>query len=307
MMYTKINGFDVYTITSADNNTKASFVPEKGGVGSSITMPDRNQERELLFRHLHFWERNNPNLPGGWPFLFPVCARLERHNVVGDYLYDGKIYNLPIHGFAPYLPWEVSAHTTDTLTMKLCATPKTLAMYPFNFCVELTYKAANKIFTCAQRYTNTGEKPLPYYAGFHPYFLTPSAINGKEKVRVDFKATRHFKCNEKLTDLVGDQELLALPASIADPKINEQLSLLGENKITTLSYPDGLKINMKAAGVEDPNLFNYLQLYTQLEEPFICLEPWMAFPNALNTIQGVRWLKPNQSEHGILKLWIERA
>lgn len=297
----------VYTIASTDGSTTASFVPEKGGVGSSIIMSDRHQERELLFRHPHFWERNNSHIPGGWPFLFPVCARLERANIAGNYLYDGQIYNLPIHGFAPYLPWEVTAHTGDTLTMKLCATPKTLAIYPFNFCVELTYKAANKILTCAQRYTNTDEKPLPYYAGFHPYFLTPPATNGKEKVFVDFKATRRFKCNEKLTDLIGEQELLALPASIADPKINEQLSLLGKNKIITLSYPDGLKINMEADGVEDPNLFNYLQLYTQPTEPFICLEPWMSFPNALNTVQGVRWLKPNQSEHGILKLWIENA
>ena len=304
MQLTKIDDFTVYTIISADGGTQASFVPEKGGVGSSIIMPFGNNKRELLFQHTHFWERNNPHIPGGWPFLFPVCARLERNNVAGDYLYDGKLYNLPIHGFAPYLPWEASSHTNDTLTMKLCATPQTLAMYPFDFCVELIYKVANKMLTCEQRYTNNGEKPLPYYAGFHPYFLTPPAANGKEKVRIDFKATRHFKCNEKLTDLIGDQELLKLPASVADSKINEQLSLLGKDKTVTLAYPDGLKINLEAAGIEDPNLFSYLQLYTQPQEPFICIEPWMGFPNALNTIQGVRWLKPNQSEHGILKLWL---
>lgn len=301
----KTNNFDVYTIISKAGNTQASFVPEKGGVGSSIIMPYKNEERELLFQHPHFWERNHPHLPGGWPFLFPVCARLERANNAGNYLYDGHIYNLPIHGFAPYLPWKVSNHTQDSLTLKLCSNQKTLEIYPFNFCVELTYQVTNKTLTCSQCYSNTGNKPLPYYAGFHPYFLTPPAQNGKEKVLVNFTAVRHFKCNEKLTDLVGEQALLNLPASIADPKINEQLSMLGANKLVTLSFPDGLKINMEAAGVEDQNLFNYLQLYTQPELPFICIEPWMSFPNALNTAQGTRWLQPKQSEHGILKLWIE--
>jgi len=306
MIHTKTNNFDVYTIISNDGSTQASFVPEKGGVGSSIIMPFNHEKRELLFQHTHFWERDNPHLPGGWPFLFPICARIERNNIAGNYLYDGHLYNLPIHGFAPYLPWEVTSHAADNLTLKLCSNSKTLAVYPFHFCVELKYQVTNSILTCSQTYRNTGNKPLPYYAGFHPYFLTPPFNHGKEKVKVNFNASRHFKYNEKLTDLVGEQELLKLPATITDSALNEQLNMLSKNKIVTLTYPDGLKINIEAQGVEDSDLFNYLQMYTQPQEPFICLEPWMSFPNALNTVAGVRWLKPQTKEHGLLKLWIEK-
>jgi len=302
-MNKKHNSFDVYTIIAEDNVTSASFVAEKGGVGSSLIMPDQGNARELLFQHTHFWERGNKHIPGGWPFLFPVCARLERNNIAGDYLYDGKVYNLPIHGFAPYLSWQVAKHTKNSITLVLRATPQTLAMYPFNFCVELTYKVVPKLFICEQRYTNIGEKPMPYYAGFHPYFLTPRIGEGKEKVAINFKAKRHFKCNEKLTDIIGEQPLLAMPAFAADANINEQLSELAEDSSIQLSYPDGFVVNISIEETpQTPRLFNYLQIYTQPQEPFICLEPWMAFPNALNTVQGVRWLAPQQSDFAVLKV-----
>ena len=61
---------------------------------------------------------------------------------------------------------------------------------------------------------------------------------------------------------------------------------------------------MAAEGVEDPNLFPYVQLYTMTEKPFFCVEPWMAAPNSLNTAKGCRWLEPGAVEHGVLRLWV---
>ena len=296
--------FDVYTIVSPDGQTRASFVPEKGGVGSSLIMPWQAKERELLFQHKHFWQRDNASLPGGWPFIFPICARIERDRIFGNYLYDGELYNLPIHGFASAMPWQISSEScgADKLTLTLSDTPATFKIYPFNFRIELEYSVANNKFTCRQKYTNTGTKPLPYYAGFHPYFLTPPAQLGKEKVILDYQPQRRFRYNERLTDLVGTQELFALPTAITNPIINEQLVELSEDKTISLTFPDGFKITLRADGLEDTNLFRYVQLYTQEQEPFFCIEPWMSFPNALNTIDGPRWLQSGQSEHGLLQL-----
>lgn len=303
-MREKYRGFDVYTIVSTDKQTKASFVPEKGGVGSSIIMPFQNQARELLFQHEHFWERNNPHIPGGWPFLFPICARIERMGKEGDYLYDGKIYHLPIHGFGPRLPWQVEKFATDSITLMLKSTEETLKNYPFRFQVKLNYQVKNKEFICTQKYINLDDKALPYYAGFHPYFLTPPVNQGKEKVILNFKPKRGFIYNEHLTDLIGEKENFNLPSSITNPELNEQISELGEDKEVTLSYPDGLKISLSTENENNPDLFRYLQLYHQVNEPFFCVEPWMGFPNALNTVLGVRWIAPRQSEIGVLRLRI---
>lgn len=369
-IHTIQNTFDVYTIVSTDGHTRASFVPEKGGVGSSLIMPWTKKhhhdsahtkddhageraasnivERELLFQHPHFWERGNPSLPGGWPFIFPICARIARNGVFGSYYYDGTTYNLPIHGFASAMPWRVKAgngnvssqsqsppqqqqqqhHHDDRITLVLEETYDTLRCYPFRFRIELEYRVENNKFICYQTYTNTGDKPLPYYGGFHPYFLTPPPevaheecehgakqqkismaqrllmLGKKDEVILNYKPTRRFRYNEDLTDLVGTQELFKLPTSITNPIINEQLvELGGEDKTITLAYPDGYILSLRADGVEDANMFRYVQLYTQPTEPFICIEPWMGFPNALNSVYGVRWLQPGQSEHGVLQLW----
>lgn len=279
-----------------------SFVPEKGGAAYSLIMPNQNDEKELLYLHDFFWEKELPDLPGGWPFCFPICARLERNGIAGDYLYDGQIYNMPIHGFSWWLPWTVVLHQDHEIILSLRDNATTQRMYPFAFEVKLHYKLDNHTLQCLQTYTNHSRVPMPYYAGFHPYFLTPPAEKGKEKVMLDYKPIQRLIYNNRLTDLIGKTTLFNLPASISNPDINEQLTRVGQDKLVRLIYADGFEIQMQANGVKDPDLFPYVQLYTISEKPFFCIEPWMACPNALNTVQGVRWLKPLQSESGILTL-----
>jgi galactose mutarotase-like enzyme len=298
-----VNGFEVYTIVADDNQTRASFVPARGGVGSSIIMSYKGIERELLFLHDNFWQPVIKDLPGGWPFLFPICARLERAGVKGNYLYDGKIYHLDIHGFSWQLPWLViNNDRNDTLTMELTSNHETLKHYPFKFRILLKYQVSASKLICKQIYTNLDNKRMPYYAGFHPYFLTPAAKQGKEKVQLDFMPIRTLQYNEQLTDIIGEKATLKMPAAITDPNINEQLSEVPHDNISTLTYPDGFKLHMQLHSEKHLRLFPYVQLYTIPEKPFFCIEPWMSFPNALNSVFGARWLMPGHSDEATLEL-----
>jgi len=300
-----MNGFETFTIVSKDASTQATFVPARGGVASSIIMPSGKQSRELLFTHDFFWDEVISDLPGGWPFCFPVCARLARQGQLGAYLYDGKLYELPIHGFAWSSSWLVEEGSSDALTLVLRDNEHTRAMYPFSFEVKLRYEVAHGQLTCQQTYHNLGDQPMPYYAGFHPYFLTPPPGAGKQKVILNYHPTRHLIYNDDLTDIAGEAPLFDLPTSVTHPEINEQLTVLGQQKEITLQYPDGDVLHMAATGVDDVDLFPYIQLHTIPEKPFICVEPWMAYPNAMNSVQGVRWLAAGQSERGLLTLWLQ--
>ena len=205
-------GNEVYTIVSQSGNTRAAFVPAKGAVGSSIMMPFADGMREILFLHDGFWEKENVfDLLGGFPFLFPVCGRLERMGHPGNYLYQGFTYNLPIHGFSAYSKWDVvDSSDPASLVMELQENKDTLAIYPFKFKIQLKYTVASGLLTCEQTYVNTDDKPLLYYAGFHPYFLTPLPEEGKEQVMLNFKPTRLFRYNDRLTDLNGEKKLFDL-------------------------------------------------------------------------------------------------
>ena len=185
------HGFETLTIVSEDASTQATFVPARGGAASSIIMPVKDQPRELLFLHDFFWDAQIPDLPGGWPFCFPVCARLMRQGKPGAYLYDGKWYELPIHGFSWSSPWQVEAANNDSITLVLRDNEQTQAMYPFSFEVVLRYEVSRGQLNCHQTYRNLSDRPMPYYAGFHPYFLTPQGA-GKDNVLLNYQPTRHL-------------------------------------------------------------------------------------------------------------------
>jgi galactose mutarotase-like enzyme len=291
-----VDGIETYTIVSTNGSTRASFVPDFGGAATSIIMPGLEGPRELLF--------NSPEVLG-WPFCFPVCGRLEYQEQLNRYVYNQHIYELPIHGFAAHLPWRVKSADQHHLRLTLRDNEQTRAVYPFHFNVELWYEISHRNLFCRQIYTNHGDRPMPYYAGFHPYFLTPPPRSGKEKVILNFRPERRMLYNERLTHIIGEQDLFNLPISVADPQIHEQLLQLGEERECHLQFPNGDLLNLAAEGVEDKNLFPYIQIYSPADQPFICIEPWMGYPNALNKGEGVRWLAPGQSEHGVLRLWLE--
>ncbi len=300
----RISGLDVYTLTTKDDETRATFLPEKGGICTSIVMPGKQGPRELLFHYPHLLDIQSKELPGALFFCFPICGRLERQGIINTYYYNGKIFELPIHGFARSKPWTVADTGENFIKLLLRDDEETRQNYPFHFTIELHYEIAHRRIFCRQTYTNHGDKPMPYYGGFHPYFLTPEDARKKEVI-LNYSPTRRFRYNPQLSDLVGEQPLFNLPSSVANPEIHEQLTEIGEDKLIHLEYPGGDLIQMAAEGIEDKDLFPYVQLFSPQNMPFVCVEPWMGFPNAMNTMHGVRWLNPLQSEHGIFRLWLE--
>jgi len=294
-----------YSIVSEDGKTQATIVPERGAFVSSLILPFPSGSRETLFLHDYAWQTELDDLPGGIPFLFPVCARLSRNEEEGAYLYDGKLYRLKIHGFSWFETWSVTQVTQHSIEVTLRDNANTFSYYPFHFCITLKFTVFNERLECHQTYQNNEkQKSMPYYAGFHPYFLTPDIGQGKEKVILQCHPVRQLQYNATLTDIVGEKPILKTPVVITDHSINEQLLVLGDDKLITLTFPSGDVLKINAHGIQDPNMFSYLQLYTIPNKPFFCTEPWMSFPNAMNTVSGVRFLKPGQQEEAVFQVFV---
>jgi galactose mutarotase-like enzyme len=291
-----------YTITAPNQISQMTFIPERGSIGSSLLMDTPNGPQELLYQHDFFNKKDWHDLPGGWPFLFPICGRLENNGELGAYIYQGKTYHLPMHGFSWSEPWHVLDHTTNSITLQLKANERTRAMYPFEFEVQLHYQITNNQLTCQQTYINHGDNAMPFYAGFHAYLKTPPTEQGKEQVILDYKPTERLVYNERLTDVVGSQPLFELPTPITDPAINEQLTRLGLDKRIQLHYPQGFTLELNALSEDKASEFNYAQLYTIENKPFFCAEHWMNHPNAINNKDGVFWLQPHQKSRHTFNL-----
>lgn len=297
------NGQKVWTVSAGDACTAATFVPAFGGVGSSLTLPFRGAPRETLFLHDFFWNESYTRTRGGWPFLFPVCGRMERGGAEDAYLYGGRVYHLPSHGFSLRRPWTVARDDPpDTLTMELRDDASTRAAYPFAFRAEMTCRVRPGALEARMEIENRSAEPLPYYAGFHPYFRTPPPGEGKDACRVSMTTTRQWLYNRDLTDIRGVAGPVSFPASVSAPEINETLNETPDGNVTRLSFPDGFELSLEMTELSSPGLFPFVQLYTIPEKPFFCIEPWMSHPNAMNAVRGVRWLPAGATDRAVLRV-----
>lgn len=282
------NSFNIKTIRS-QNGSSASFVPELGAICSSLIF----NKRELLFQNDYFWDRNTDKTRGGIPFLFPICGRLNRNGKANLYLYKEKEYEMSIHGFADKLPWKViESNTEEEITFELTDSEITRKQFPFNFSVKLNYIITDNSLIVNVSFENTGDKSMPFYAGFHPYFFTN--INEKEKILFNASPTKSIQYNEKCTDVIGTKSTPELPLKITSPDLKDLLMRMNNSKDCQLLFPDDFNINISTSDNEID--FPYIQLYTKNDEPFFCVEPWMGAPNTLNSVSGSKWLNPGETK-----------
>ena len=82
--------------------------------------------------------------------------------------------DLPQHGFASKMPFEVrgTEYTEEktSVTLGLRASAATRDLWPVDFDLEVTVTVSMKLNVLAKT-TNTGNVPLAFNCGFHPYFL----------------------------------------------------------------------------------------------------------------------------------------
>ena len=287
------SGLRVCAIAAADGRFRAEIVPALGGGVASLQLPGPDgRPRECLYRHAWFWDPGTDATRGGSPVLFPVCGRLLKDGQPGRYETGGRPYVLPLHGFAMRLPWTVGDDSRpDALELRLADTAETRAMYPFSFELTLRHAVSDHGYACRLTVANTGDRPMPYYAGFHPYFLTPPPGAGKEQTLFGAQPVTRWLYNPGKTEITGPAPAPAFPLPVDRVDVNELLLELGERHETRLRFPDGFELRQDASA-----LLRYRQFYTMAEEPFFCDEAWMAPPGSLNRPGAARELPPGQAD-----------
>ena len=293
------HGIRVFTLAATDGLTRAEIVPDLGGIVASLVLPGPDgAPRECLFRHPWFWDRATPETRGGIPLLFPACGRLLQDGTPGLYRVQDRPFHLPIHGFAMRRPWEVvDSSRPDELRLRLADTEATRAVYPFPFILELHFATAPGALTCRLAVRNSGREPMPYAAGFHPYFATSPPGGGKEQTVYDAHPRAGLLYTDTKTAVAGTTDPPAFPQAVDGGQLDSLLLGMGADRETRLAFPDGFEIRQTAS-----TLFPFRQLYTLPGEPFFCDEPWMSPAGALNRPGAARLLPPGESESGEIRI-----
>lgn len=209
----------------------------------------------------HYWNRTSP-------VLFPIVGRLKNDT----YTVDGKKYNLPRHGFARNYEFNVIAYSDNSVLFSLKSNEETLKIYPFEFELQLHYSLNQNELMVGYKVINHSNQKMPFNIGAHPAFSIPTDFEeySLQFNQNDLFTTYHLEnelFNGKSTLIENTDNTIHLEYALFEKDAlvfknlhSTSVSILKNNKsYITVNYED----------------FPYLGIWTKVNAPFLCIEPWM--------------------------------
>ncbi len=271
-----------YILEDTTTHSRLEVVPERGGIITSW----RINSHELFYLDQERFQNPQLSVRGGIPILFPICGNLPQDT----YHYQQKEYVLKQHGFARDLPWEVKASSTEScagITLVLSSNQTTEKVFPFQFELVLEYQLSGNSLKIQKSLTNHSSEPLPFAFGIHPYF----AVKDKEKLVIDIPASEYEDKNTRTkTAFKGVLDWNQEEIDIAFGNLSSD-----HTKITNTEQGWQLSISYS-------EIYSTLVFWTVKGKDFICLEPWSAPRNALNTGENLIYVQPRESSNSVIEI-----
>ena len=266
-----ISGFNILTLTEESSHSKAILCPERGGILIQLTL----QDKDILYLQEETFADVSKNIRGGNPVLFPICGPLPND----AYSMNGQTYSMKQHGFARNKAWEVIESTSTKVTLQLTDDEETRAQYPFQFRLRFTYELKDGKLLIDQTYENLSANVMPFYAGFHPYF-----IGNHSNSEYSIPATHYLD--------YSDYKTKERTCNISELDIRDTKLFVHMSDSTSSIKGDSYKLQMHTS-----NPFNCAVLWSERPTEYICLEPWMAGPYGFDNKEGVVRLEAGEKLH----------
>ena len=267
--------YRTYILSDQTSLARLEIVPERGGIVTRWAI----QGQEILYLDQERFQDPTLSVRGGIPILFPICGNLPNN----QYTHNQKSYTLPQHGFAREMPWQVIDQNTDSgasLTLRLTSNSATKKVYPFDFEVDFIYQLQGDHLSITQRYTNLSSEKMPFSTGLHPYFWV------KDKSQLSFDIPANILQDHKTLDIRPFDGTFDL----SQPEIDAAFKQISRQSASFSDRQRNLTLNL-----EYSDLYGTLVFWTLHDKDYICLEPWTAPRNALNTGEGLIHLAPQQT------------
>jgi galactose mutarotase-like enzyme len=218
------------------------------------------------------WQGDPAIWAGRAPILFPIVGML----VGGQYRTGGHSYSLPRHGFARNRRFAVAQSGPASVTFRLSADAQTLAVYPFEFELDVNFAVEEATLAVTSWIRNRGSIDLPASLGYHPAFVWPLPYGGDRAAHFI-----EFETDEPAPLRCLDANGLLTPQPLPTPVQNRRLTLRDElfvadalifdriaSRTVTYGSDIGPRIALSFPGVP------YLGVWTKPGANFICIEPW---------------------------------
>lgn len=232
--------------------------------GAELFSIKNNQDKEYIWEgNPEFWGKHSP-------ILFPIVGTLKNNT----YTIDGKEYQLPRHGFARDMEFQLTEKTENSAVFSLESNAETLKKYPFEFELQLIYTIQGASLNIEYVVINKGDTKMPFSIGAHPAIALPQNFTN---YAFKFEKEESLKYNLLENDLISNKtQVLETKGNVVplNYKLFENDALvfksLESNSLTILE-------NSKPYLQVDFEDFPSLGIWTKDQAPFICIEPWFGY------------------------------
>ena len=278
-----LDGRPAVTLSAGD--LAATFVPELGMVGASLTKG--GAEFLALPGGLDAYAAGHTT---GLPLLAPWANRLagdeyrvgtltvDLHDAPGIHR-DGN--GLPIHGtLTADGGWELVRVATDARSAVLVgrldvgARPELLASFPFPHELTVEYRLDATTLTVATTLRATGRRRVPVSFGWHPYLRLPGVR--RNALRVVLPACRHLELDERGIPTGVGHKRPAEAQPLGSRTFDDLFALARDHRLGLEGGGHSLRV------LFDRN-YGYAQVYAPADQNFVALEPMTAPIDALGS------------------------
>ena len=233
-------------------------------LGAELCSLKDSENREFIWEgNANFWGKHSP-------VLFPIVGTLKNNSFV----HNDKEYHLSRHGFARDMNFELIEKTENSATFSIQSNSETLKSYPFKFELQIQYTLINTILEIDYTIINKDSNEIPFSIGAHPAFALPGNF---EDYSLDFEKVEPLEYTLLENDLVSKQtekihtdtnrvpltyELFKRDALIFKKLQSNSLTIIEKEKPI-------LKVHFQE--------FPSLGIWTKVDAPFICIEPWLGY------------------------------
>lgn len=271
--------------TTISNSTLSASIKHAGA--ELFSLKDNHNKEYIWEGNPDFWGKHSP-------ILFPIVGTLKNNT----YTIDGKEYQLPRHGFARDMDFQLIDKTENSAVFSLISNEETLKKYPFQFELQLIYTLEETSLHIEYKVINKSGKKMPFSIGAHPAIALPENF---EHYAFEFEKDEVLKYYLLENDLISNKTKVLETTNNLIPlnyKLFENDALIFKTlESKSLTILENSKPYIKVDFEDFPSL----GIWTKDQVPFVCIEPWLGYSDTaensgdLYEKEGILILDVNQA------------
>jgi galactose mutarotase-like enzyme len=273
--------------TTIFNSELSATINHKGAELISLKKINSNKE--------YIWEGNQIFWGKHSPILFPIVGTLKNNS----YKYKNNLYSLSRHGFARDMDFNLIESKENKVILSLSSNAVTKERFPFEFELRIIYTLHFSLLYVNYQVINKSFDIMPYSIGGHPAFALRQKF---ETYSLQFETDENLTCYQLDNDLLSEN---TKQIELVKNRLPLTYSLF-ENDALILKKLKSKQIQIVENGIPILN-FNFKDfpnfgIWTKINAPFICLEPWFGYSDVLNSNgnilekEGIQLLESNSSK-----------